>query len=282
MDKMFITNQMGERLEVGVVRFFEHNEITFLIYTLSEVDANNYVKLYVTKVNTENVQSITITEESEWNSFKDVMKEIIRNNKNNLPLQIKDLDPQEINNIVIYDSKVFKLSSEMVSFLQMNKKVSNNVAEVGVNESVSVPNVFNMEQQVAPIVQEPISAPIAPEPISIPEASNNEVGVGIPNIPSDIMANNQNVIEQPQETTVQPELTVTPVVPEMPSTAAISEIPQDNMVMPPVEEVNTIDYEKAYLEEQQEVNGLIQKVADLENEINNLNAKLEQIKNIIG
>jgi hypothetical protein len=105
MDKMFITNNIGERLEVGVVRFFEYNETAFLIYTLSEVDANNYVKLYVTKVNLDNVQSITITEENEWNLFKDVMKEIIKNNKNNIPLQVTDLNPQVINNIVIYDSK---------------------------------------------------------------------------------------------------------------------------------------------------------------------------------
>ena len=56
MDKMLITNQAGERLEVGVVRFFEYNETAFLIYTLSEVDANNYVKLYVTKVNVDNVK----------------------------------------------------------------------------------------------------------------------------------------------------------------------------------------------------------------------------------
>lgn len=281
MDKMFITNQAGERLEVGVVRFFEYNETAFLIYTLSEVDANNYVKLYVTKVNVDNVQSITITEEAEWNLFKEVMKDIIKSNKNNTSLQVTDLEPQLINNIVIYDSKVFKLNSEMVNYLQMNKKVAGTVSEPTV-EVNQIPDVFATSQ--IPSVEEITSQPVLTEEVA--PVGDNGINVSIPELPSDMVFNGPSI--NPMSTleeasTVLPETNSIPNIEEPVGT--LEPLPEINSIVSdvaPVSEMPSMDYEKAYQEEQAEVNELIQKVAELENEINNLNAKLEQIKNIIG
>lgn len=281
MDKMFITNQAGERLEVGVVRFFEYNETAFLIYTLSEVDANNYVKLYVTKVNVDNVQSITITEEAEWNLFKEVMKDIIKSNKNNTALQVTDLEPQLINNIVIYDSKVFKLNSEMVNYLQMNKKVAGTVSEPAV-EVNQIPDVFATSQ--IPSVEEITSQPVLTEEVA--PVGNDGINVSIPELPSDMVFNGPSI--NPMSTleeasTVLPETNSIPNIEEPVGT--LEPLPEINSIVSdvdPVSEMPSMDYEKAYQEEQAEVNELIQKVAELENEINNLNAKLEQIKNIIG
>lgn len=305
MDKMFITKQTGERLEVGVVRFFEYNETAFLIYTLSEVDANNYVKLYVTKINVENVQSITITEESEWNLFKDVMKGIIKNNKSNLPLEVTDLDPKLVNNIIIYDSKVFKLNNEMVNFLQMNKKVIDSVPEVDNSASDAVQDIFNVQQPIDSPVQEVVSASIINNPVSTIESNVNEVnepisGVIIPELPSDMVFKGMGVSEQPKEI-VQQGNEISPVIPGVNSnienpitvseTTSISEVPpvvsqpainsealQESLIVPNAEELQNISYQKS----ENDVNELMKRISDLENEINSLKNKLDQIKNIIG
>lgn len=286
MEKIFITTQTGQKIEVGVVRLFRYNDSVFFIYTLSEKDANNYVKLYVTKVNLSNMQSVVISEASEWETFKDVMKTIIKNNRNNAPLEVTDLDAKTIENITVYDPKVFKLSEEMANFLQMNIKLSNTISEVAPAEPLStVPDVFasptteattnsegsvgdvnaNVQPQVTETQEKPVidvsalSGDISanPEPVitntepqvaEIPESNNNEND----NAPLEVNANNEVTVNS-----------------------------EEPVVSPDADSNNQeIDYKVAYLEEQLKVETLNTKVATLEAQIKLLEQKLQQIKNI--
>lgn len=271
MEKIFITTQTGQKVEVGVVRLFKHNESVFFIYTLSEKDANNYVKLYVTKINMSNLQSVVISDENEWTSFKDIMKDIIKRNRDNTPLEIVDLDPKTIENITVYDPKVFKLSEEMTNFLQMNVKLANAISEVSPVEPQSVvPDVF---------------APVEPttQPVEQPVVSNTVVDIS--SLSGDISASPELAVDN----AVPNQDIVSETAPLTEEVNANNQMVQEQVTMESqgiVENVNNsqeeiIDYKVAYLEEKVKVETLNTKISTLEAEIKLLEQKLEQVKNIV-
>lgn len=281
MEKVFITTQAGERIEVGVVRLFKHNDTVFFIYTQSEKDNNNYIKLYVTKINMSNVQSVIISEESEWSSFKEIMKTIIKNNRSNAPLNITDIDPKTIQNITIHDPRVFKLSEEMTNFLKMNIGSVQEVAPVAeVKPETSIPDVFdtpvaNNEVNAMPSVETPANVNLGTDDISampelaIPVAQAEETktvevktesaDIVLPTIDSPVI-NTPEPIDETKNTEIS-----VPVINE-----STQEEPKDA----------SIDYKVAYLEEQLKVETLNTKIATLEAQVKMLEQKLEQIKNI--
>lgn len=286
MEKIFITTQTGQKVEVGVVRLFKHNETVFFIYTLSEKDANNYVKLYVTKVNMSNLQSVVISDENEWASFKEIMKDIIKNNRNNIAVEIIDLDPKTIQNITVYDPKVFKLSEEMTNFLQMNIKLANTISEVApVEPQSTVPDVFSSvaptsEVAESPIINEPVvdvsslSGDISanPEPAM---AANESSEI---NIESTI--NNDSVMDSSSTQLVESEISVAPVETPM----AVENVVDSNGATNndnTAQGTEDVDYRVAYLEEQLKVETLNTKIATLEAQIKCLEQKIDQIKNIV-
>lgn len=312
MEKIFITTQTGQKVEVGVVRLFKHNETVFFIYTLSEKDASNYVKLYVTKVNMSNLQSVVITDENEWASFKEIMKTIIKNNRNNAPLEVVDLDAKAIENITVYDPKVFKLSEEMTNFLQMNKNLATNVGEVApATPQSTVPDVFstpvsepvvNDSQSIVNDIAntESLSGDISanPEPAGVIEQNINPE-VQLPNIPAvdadsniemnpEIAASDNSLnISTPsvasEDSVGDNNVEVTTVVedegvvePEISSDVENAIVSQEI----PAAAVET-DYKVAYLEEQLKVESLNTKIATLEAEIKLLEQKIEQVKKVI-
>lgn len=263
MEKIFITTQTGQKIEVGVVRLFRYNDSVFLIYTLSEKDANNYVKLYVTKVNLNNMQGVVISEASEWEQFKEIMKTIIKNNRNNLPLDVVDLDPKTVDSIVVYDPKVFKLSEEMTNFLQMNVKLDSTINEVSPLEAPSdvVPEVF-----ASPSTQS-VEAPTPPV-------------VDVSSLSGDISAKPDPVINNSAEVVNKDQPIIENSVDEN-----VVKVPDDNNISTRSEDIlpnEEIDYKVAYLEEQLKVESLNTKVATLEAEIKLLEQKISQIKNLLN
>lgn len=285
MEKIFITTQTGQKVEVGVVRLFRYNENVYFIYTLSEKDANNYVKLYVTKVNLSNMQSVVISEASEWETFKEIMKTIIKNNRNNIPLEVTDLDAKTIENITVYDPRVFKLNEEMANFLQMNIKTNNTISEVAPTEPLStVPDVFANptpapETQEKPVVD--VSASVESQ-VTIPQ---EKPVVDVSALSGDISANPEPVI-----TNIESQVAETPESNDNITDNATLEVNANNEVSANSEETTAstdtdsnnqeIDYKVVYLEEQLKVETLNTKIAILEAQIKLLEQKLEQIKNI--
>lgn len=312
MEKIFITTQTGQKVEVGVVRLFKHNETVFFIYTLSEKDASNYVKLYVTKVNMSNLQSVVITDENEWASFKEIMKTIIKNNRNNAPLEVVDLDAKAIENITVYDPKVFKLSEEMTNFLQMNKNLATNVGEVApATPQSTVPDVFstpvsepvvNDSQSIVNDIAntESLSGDISanPEPAGVIEQNINPE-VQLPNIPA--VDADSNIEMNPEIAASDNSLNIS-----TPSVASEDSVGDNNVEVTTVVEAEGVvepeissdvenaivsqeipaaavetDYKVAYLEEQLKVESLNTKIATLEAEIKLLEQKIEQVKKVI-
>ena len=48
--KSTIRNINGEYVEIEVIRYFKNNDIEYLIYSLNEIDASGYTKLYASKI----------------------------------------------------------------------------------------------------------------------------------------------------------------------------------------------------------------------------------------
>lgn len=273
MEKIFITTQTGQKIEVGVVRLFRYNDNVFFIYTLSEKDANNYVKLYVTKVNLNNMQGVVISEVSEWEQFKEIMKTIIKNNRNNVPLEIVDLDPKMIANIVVYEPKVFKLSEEMTNFLQMNVKLEGTISEVtsiDVSQNV-VPDVFagstqSVEEPKQPVVDvSSLNGDISADPI--PAINNLDVDL------NNVSSADKNLVTNDDNSVISEE-NVANNMTKIPSE-------KQSIINDGNSSEENVDYRVAYLEEQLKVESLNTKVVTLEAEIKLLQQKIDQIKNIL-
>ena len=122
MEKVTISNLQGENGLVNVVRYFTNNGIEYLIYSLNEIDETGYTRLYVTKLNgVDGNYTADIPNENEWAEIKNLVKVIVKANKEKLPLPIQDINPKKIKNITLKDKKIFKLNSALVNDLSANQ-----------------------------------------------------------------------------------------------------------------------------------------------------------------
>ena len=149
-----IYNINNQALTVDVVRYFRMNGNRYAIVTLREQDEQGYVKLYVVKIFEENgtLASMNVVDETEWASVKEIIKEIIKNVKENQPVSVEDLDYNKLQGIKLGDNRVFKLLSNLVSMLSANINVVEEVPEESVGSSASE------EVQLASAVDESVSS----------------------------------------------------------------------------------------------------------------------------
>ena len=122
MDKVTINNLQGESGLVNVVRYFNNKGTEYLIYSLNEIDESGYTRLYVTKLNgVDGMYTADTLNDNEWNEIKNLVKIIVKSNKEGMPTPVQDLNPKKINNILLKDKKVFKLNAPLVNDLSANK-----------------------------------------------------------------------------------------------------------------------------------------------------------------
>ena len=122
MDKVTISNLQGESGNANIVRYFQNNGMEYLIYSLNEVDESGYTRLYVANIKgiDGNYTAETLNE-AEWTEIKNLVKIIVKANKENLPVPVQDLNPHKIKNIILKDKKIFKLNTPLVNDLAANK-----------------------------------------------------------------------------------------------------------------------------------------------------------------
>lgn len=124
MQKISAMNQNNQTLEIDVIRYFTKDDKKYLIFTLNEKDAQGYINVYVSKVVTLNgiISAYGIIDESEWNQVKDLIKTIIKENREGNPLQLEELPVAELNQIKITGQQLFKLSGNPVELLGSSKE----------------------------------------------------------------------------------------------------------------------------------------------------------------
>lgn len=123
-----IKNLTNDFTDVEVIRYFINNDTEYLIYSLNEIDESGYTKLYASKII--GTKACIITDNDEWTLIKEIIKEIVRNNRDGSELNIIDLDENALNDIVLQDTRVFKLQGNLVNLLSENKKVKEKIKEV--------------------------------------------------------------------------------------------------------------------------------------------------------
>lgn len=158
MDSIVLYNQNGQKFNVNVVRYFEKGNNKYLVFDLAEVDANGYIQLYLAKVANENGRIVmgNVTNEDEWNDFRNTIQKIVTNNRNGIA-NVGDLDYKELDGATVSEFRIFKLKEDVARTL-------------GEKKNAGIP--------VTPIVNDiPMS-----EPVNLQSASARDTGLTIEEI----------------------------------------------------------------------------------------------------
>ena len=123
MGKLSIV-ELGQPMEVDVVRYYKKNDTNYFMYTKNEIDDQGYVKLYAAKISEENgiLKTMDITNPTEWNDVKNTMKQIVRDNRELSPVSVEDLNVATLKGLELTERHVFKLAENIVSYLSANQK----------------------------------------------------------------------------------------------------------------------------------------------------------------
>lgn len=124
MDTIFLYNQNNDKFLVNVVRYFMMNNKKYLIFTLNELDENNYIQLYVARIENEygKLTMKYIYDDQEWNAFKEEIQKIVMNNRNGIKNHV-DIDYHELDGMVVTEFRIFKLKETVADELSSNKNV---------------------------------------------------------------------------------------------------------------------------------------------------------------
>lgn len=125
MQKLSAFNQNNQPLEIEIVRYFKKDDKKYLIFTLQEKDEQGYIKVYVSKVLGLNgtLAAYDIIDETEWASVRDLIKRVIKANREGGVLEIEDLVPDRLVNIKINGQQAFKLIDNLIELLGTNVNV---------------------------------------------------------------------------------------------------------------------------------------------------------------
>ena len=121
MTKINVVAPTGEKVEAELVRFFEAYGKKYLVYTLNEKDEQEYVKLYVSRIDSGadgRPFGEFIEYNDEWDNVKTEFKKMITNGGNG----VNDVNPAEVANITIKGHRIIKLLQTNVDSLSANQK----------------------------------------------------------------------------------------------------------------------------------------------------------------
>ena len=111
------TKAICEILGFDVLAVNDLDELKNKVIATKEFDADEYTRLYVTKLNgVDGMYNAETLNDNEWNEIKNLIKTIVKANKEGMPVPVQDLNPEKIRNITLKDKKVFKLNTTSSSF----------------------------------------------------------------------------------------------------------------------------------------------------------------------
>lgn len=111
MEKIYVMDNRGHETEAFKIRYFEYDNASYFIYTLGEIDKDEYVKLYLKMIVNGEEQNIT---ENEWVRIKGIIQKIVKEIKSGNIVSFKDKDMSNLNEIMESDTRIFKLKKSIV------------------------------------------------------------------------------------------------------------------------------------------------------------------------
>lgn len=147
-------NINGENAEIEVIRYFINNDVEYLIYSLNEIDSAGYTKLYASRIVGNN--ATIISDEDEWSLIKEIIKQIVKNNRDGNPLNIIDLNENNLKEIILVNTRVFKLQGNLVNLLSENKNIKEEVPVINDEEGNNIIEEPNEEQIFETVEEDPI------------------------------------------------------------------------------------------------------------------------------
>lgn len=193
MNELMILNEENREVKSYAI-YYTINDRFYIIYTSKEKDENNYVILHIAKVLKEvnntpegivptgKYIGLEISDQSEWDTAKTNIGEIVSNKQNGTPVSVNYLPVSEINGISIKSSKTFKLREDIVDSIIVSEDAG---------------SALEIEPAYQPVVEE--AAPVVPTGEEEPVVDNFAVAPEIP---------------------VEPVAPVTPAAPEVEVTPA--------------------------------------------------------------
>jgi len=134
MQKITAFNQNNQALQIEIIRYFKQNDKKYLIFTLGEKDEQEYIKVYVSKILelNDSLAAYDIVDETEWANIKELIKKVIKANREGAALEITDLSTERLNNIKVNGQQVFKLIGNLIELLGSNVNAVSDEQEVSV------------------------------------------------------------------------------------------------------------------------------------------------------
>lgn len=174
MSQILLKNDVGESVVASVVRYFQYNNQLYMLYTLNEVDASNYIKLYGIKLSVNETGSIigTMIDDNDWAVIVPLVKEMVKPASERVATNFQDLNPSSISNINLISKRIFKINKDMSDLLVNNASVNTEVVNSQNSTNVDYQQMQNIDTNI-----------------------DNNIGIN---------ANAQQNVSSPLETTVQP------------------------------------------------------------------------------
>ena len=127
MNKISIKDVNNQIIDATLVRFFKYKNTNYLIYTFNDIDEKGFVKLYLVKIMKQFNEWIakTIKDEEEWKRMQLIVKNILKEIKNDNIESFIDLNISDIQNIKIKEARYFKLDKKLMQMLSVDKSTEN-------------------------------------------------------------------------------------------------------------------------------------------------------------
>lgn len=117
----------GELQTVKVERYFKNMDHAYIIYSIDEPDTDGNVKIFIAKIKNHN-QVLLIDTQEEWNEIKNLIVGIVSDNKEEIKLDIEDLNYKILENLEIDSTaiKALRLPVAVMPYLSANMPDFNN------------------------------------------------------------------------------------------------------------------------------------------------------------
>lgn len=145
MNKISIKDINNQIIDAALVRYFKYKNTNYLIYTFNDIDEKGFVKLYLVKIMKQFNEWIakTIKDEEEWKRMQLIVKNILKEIKNDNIESFIDLNISDIQNIKIKEARYFKLDKKLMQMLSVDKSTEN-------IDDIKLEQLPNMED-IAPV-----------------------------------------------------------------------------------------------------------------------------------